>query len=88
VPVALVTARQDKWLLPRFHSDAVLQTCKLCTRLADFPNGGHGALLSPFPPGLSGLLAELLDDPPGFDRAALPEAERRIAAFFSSHLLP
>lgn len=88
VPVALVSARQDKWLLPRFHGDAVLQACKACTRLVDFPSGGHGALLSPFPPGLSGLVAELLGDPPGFDRAAVPEAERRIAAFFSKRLLP
>jgi len=88
VPVALVTAQKDKWLLPRFHSDAVLQSCKLCTRLADFPNGGHGALLSPFPSGLSGIAAELLNDPPGFDRAALPEVERKIAAFFRKHLLP
>lgn len=88
VPLALVTARQDKWLLPRFHGDAVVQTCKACARLADFPNGGHGALLSPFPPGLSGLVAELLGDPPGFDRATVPEVERKIAAFFSKHLLP
>jgi predicted dienelactone hydrolase len=88
VPLALVRAREDMWLHPRFHSDAVMQSCKACTRLADFPNGGHGALLSPFPPGLSGLLAELLGDPPGFDRKAVPEVERKIAAFFSKHLLP
>ena len=88
VPLALATARQDKWLLPRFHSDRVLLACAACVRLLDFPNGGHGALLSPFPPGLSGTLAELLDDPPGFDRSALPGMNRRIAAFFSKHLLP
>ena len=88
VPLALVTARQDKWLLPRFHSDRVLRTCAACERLGDLQNGGHGALLSPFPPGLSGTLAELLDDPPGFDRSALPEANRRIAAFFRERLLP
>jgi len=88
VPLALVTARQDKWLLPRFHSDRVLQACAACERLGDFPNGGHGALLSPFPPGRSGLAAELMNDPPGFDRSALPEMDRRIAAFFRRHLLP
>ena len=88
VPLALVTARQDKWLLPRFHSDRVLQACAACERLGDFPNGGHGALLSPFPPGRSGLAAELMDDPPGFDRSALPEMDRRVAAFFRRHLLP
>src|SRR5258706_6905340 len=88
VPLALVTARQDKWLPPRFHSERVLKACSACVRLVDFPNGGHGALLSPFPPGLSGTLAELLDDPPGFDRSALPEMNRRIAAFFRRQLLP
>src|SRR5258708_5546478 len=88
VPLALVTARQDKWLLPRFHSDRVLKACAVCERLGDFPNGGHGALLSPFPPGRSGLGAELMNDPPGFDRSVLPEMDRRIAAFFRKHLLP
>src|SRR6266849_4738558 len=71
VPLALVTAGQDKWLVPRFHSERVLQACAGCERLGDFPNGGHGALLSPFPPGLSGILADLLNDPPGFDRSVL-----------------
>jgi predicted dienelactone hydrolase len=88
VPVALVTARQDKWLIPRFHSDRVLKACAACERLGDFPNGSHGALLSPFPPGRTGLAAELMNDPPGFDRSVLPEMDRRIAAFFRKHLLP
>lgn len=88
VPLALVTAQQDKWLIPRFHSEAVLRACTTCERVADFPNGGHGALLSPFPPTLTGLAAELLNDPPGFDRGVLPEADRKIVAFFRKHLLP
>jgi predicted dienelactone hydrolase len=88
VPLALVTAGQDKWLVPRFHSERVLQACAGCERLGDFPNGGHGALLSPFPLGLSGLIADLLNDPPGFDRSVLPEVDRKIAAFFRKHLLP
>ena len=87
-PFTLEVAWQgDKWLLPRFHSDRVLRACAAkCERLADLPGGGHGALLSPFPPGLSGILADLLKDPPGFDRSALPEVNRRIAAFFRKHL--
>ena len=86
VPLALVTSREDRWLTPRFHGDAVLQACKKCTRLFDFANGGHGAMLSPFPPALSGLAAELLADPPDFDRSAVPQAERKIADFFSARL--
>jgi len=87
VPLWMVTARQDKWLIPRFHSDAVLQACPTCERLADLANGGHGALVSPLPPGLSGLLGELMNDPPGFDRAVLPEVDRKITAFFRKHLV-
>jgi predicted dienelactone hydrolase len=88
VPLGLVTARQDKWLRPRFHSDAVLRACASCERLADLPTAGHGALLSPFPPELSGLVGDLLNDPPGFDRAELPAVDQKIAAFFRKHLLP
>ena len=81
VPLGLVTARLDAWLVPRFHGDAVLKACAACETVADIRDGGHGALLSPLPPGLTGLVGELLNDPPGFNRAALPEVDRKIAAF-------
>ncbi|MCV2353700.1 dienelactone hydrolase [Paucibacter sp. B2R-40] len=88
LPLALVSARQDRWLHPQWHSDAVLKACgAACEWLADLPQGGHGALLSPLPPGLNGLLGELLNDPPGFDRSALPALDRAIADFFKRHLL-
>lgn len=32
MPLAMVTARQDKWLPPRFHSDAVPAVCARCER--------------------------------------------------------
>ena len=90
VPLALVVARQDKWLAPRFHSDRIVAACKGCEVLADMPTAGHGALLSPLPPldGLGELAAELLADPPGFDRAVMPEVDGRITAFFTRQLLP
>jgi predicted dienelactone hydrolase len=88
VPLALVTARQDKWLVPRFHSDAVLAACTPCERLADFRTGGHGAGLSPLPPKMSRLVGEMLNDPPGFDRAEVAEVNRKTAAFFLKNLLP
>ena len=90
VPLGLVTARLDKWLVPRFHSDRIAAACKSCELVADMPNGGHGALLAPPPPldRLPEILADLLADPPGFDRAVLPEVDRKIAAFFTRHLLP
>ena len=86
VPLGLVKAGRDAWLTPRFHIERVLAACSSCELIADLPNAGHGALLSPLPPGLDGLLGDLLNDPPGFDRSALPEVDRRIAAFFSRHL--
>jgi predicted dienelactone hydrolase len=88
VPLGLVTARLDTLLVPRFHSDAVLQVCKTCEWVADIRDGGHGALVSPLPPGLTGLIGDLMNDPPGFNRAALPEVHRKISAFFRKHLLP
>jgi len=34
------------------------------------------------------IAADLLGDPPGFDRARLPAMDRAIAGFFTRHLLP
>ena len=88
VPLGLVTAQGDHWLTPRFHSDRVLQACTTCEHIADLPNGGHGALLSPLPPGLGGLLGDMLNDPPGFDRSQMHGVDQKITAFFVRHLLP
>jgi predicted dienelactone hydrolase len=86
VPLALVTAQQDRWLIPKFHSDRVLAACKTCVHLADLPTGGHGAYLSPSPPGLTGLVGDLLNDPPRFDRSVMIEVDKKITAFFVQHL--
>jgi hypothetical protein len=82
-----VAAQQDHWLVPRFHTHQVLAVCKNCELVADLPTGGHGALLSPLPPGFKGLEAYLLNDPPGFDRSVLPQVDRKIVAFMAKHLL-
>jgi predicted dienelactone hydrolase len=87
VPLALLTAGQDRWLVPRFHAQALLQVCRGCEHLADLPSAGHGAYLSPLPPGLSGLEGEMLNDPPGFDRSALPAIDARVVDYFRRHLL-
>lgn len=87
VPLALVTSGQDRWLVPRWHSDPILAACSPCERLAELPDGGHGAMLSPLPPGLTGLLSDMLDDPPGFDRArVVPQVNRQITGFMLRHL--
>jgi predicted dienelactone hydrolase len=88
VPLGLVTLGQDRWLVPRFHSERVLASCTSCIRIAELPDAGHGAMLSPMPPGLDGLAGEVLNDPPGFDRSALPAVDRAITDFFRRQLLP
>jgi predicted dienelactone hydrolase len=90
VPLGIVRAGQDRWLVPRFHSGALLQACKSCVLVADVPTAGHGSLLSPPPPheNLGPIAADLLSDPPGFDRALVPATHARIVAFFRQHLLP
>lgn len=91
VPLGLVTAGRDRWLVPRFHSDRVLAACRpRCELLAHLPDGGHAALLSPPPPAnvLGGVAADLLADPPGFDRAQLAAVDQKIVAFFLARLLP
>lgn len=90
VPLALIEAGRDRWLLPQFHSGPVLAACSSCVQLALLPTGGHGALLAPLPPAdkLPPRIASLLADPPGFDRAELPALYQRISAFFQKHLLP
>jgi len=49
IPVALSTSGDDGVLLPRFHSQYVLQHCKTCTTLSDHPKAGHFDWLSPWP---------------------------------------
>jgi len=88
VPLGLIQAGQDRWLVPRFHSAAVIAQCKTCEIVANLPDAGHGALLAPLPPDMQGRIGRLLADPPGFRRAELPKLYQRIEAFFSTHLLP
>jgi len=87
VPLGVVVSGQDQWLTPRFHAGAVLKACAGCEVVAELPLAGHGSLLSPQPPRLSGIAAELLSDPPGFDRSAVPTAHAAIVGFFRRHLL-
>jgi len=86
VPLALATAAGDIWLHPRFHSSAVLAACTGCEQWAAPEPAGHGAYLAPLPSGMSGLAGRLLNDPPGFDRAAMAALDQRAVAFFNRHL--
>jgi predicted dienelactone hydrolase len=88
VPLGLVRSGRDAWLIPTFHMDRVVQACKSCEMVVDLPSAGHGSLMSPQPTMLTGTVARLLRDPPGFDRALVPQAHTRIVAFFTRKLLP
>ena len=87
VPLGIVQAGKDAWLAPRYHSGPLLKACTGCELVADLPTAGHGSLMSPQPLMLTGTVAQLLRDPPGFDRALVPQAHERIVAFFRKHLL-
>ena len=87
VPLGLIQAGKDLWLVPKFHSAAVIEACKTCELLASLPTAGHGALLAPMAPDLPPRLERLLKDPPGFNRAELPVLYGRISRFFQAHLL-
>ena len=88
VPLGLVRAGRDAWLAPRWHIDAVREVCQPCVLVADLPEAGHGSVLSPTPPELPPRAARLLNDPPGFDRDALPGTYAAIARFFLQNLTP
>lgn len=85
VALALISARNDRWLVPRFHSDAIVAACRPCEHLLNVEPGGHGALLGPLPPG--GGLSDLIQDPPGFDRdTQVPRINGAITRFFQKTL--
>lgn len=90
VPLGLITVARDQWLAPEFHAGAVLKACRpRCELVAHLPTGGHGSLLSPPPlERLGPIAADLLGDPPGFDRSVLPAVEQGIVSFFITHLVP
>lgn len=91
VALGLVLADGDRWLAPRFHGGAILQACRpRCELVAEIRDGGHGSLLSPPPPRavLNPIEADLIGDPPGFDRSQMVAVDERIVTFFRKHLLP
>jgi len=91
VPVGLVTATHDEVLLPRFHSQHVLNHCTACTQLAELP-GGHFDVLAPWPESVAREAAALQVRggglTPGFDPALRQAAHAKIAEFHRQHLLP
>jgi predicted dienelactone hydrolase len=89
VAIGLVTTGQDRWLHPRLHRDALLAACTRCERVANLPAAGHGSTLSPWPLAqlnLGAYATWLLEDPPGFDRSALPATFDAVARWLAAQL--
>jgi len=90
IPVGLSTAGKDGVLLPRFHSQHVLQHCKTCTTLSDHPQAGHFDWLSPWPASLAQTVAAT-QMRGGLPSGAFGTAERehsnaKIVQFFLSRM--
>ncbi|QTD43939.1 alpha/beta hydrolase family protein [Ottowia testudinis] len=85
-PLGLVRAGQDRWLVPRFHVDTVRAACAPCELVADLPQAGHGALLSPAPVDLSPLESRLLQGDKPLGAGELADTQQRIVQFFNRHL--
>ena len=90
IPVALSTSGKDGVLLPRFHSQHVLQHCKTCTTLSDHPQAGHFDWLSPWPASIAQTVAAT-QMRGGLPSGAFGTAERehsnaKIVQFFLSRM--
>ena len=90
VPVGVLRAGRDQWLLPRFHADHLLQRCSICTVLARLDGAGHMDLLGPWPQEVARSVAAQQPrggvPEPGFDPAARAAAFQAVAAFFRQQL--
>lgn len=90
IPIGVLAASNDEWLLPKFHSDYVLKHCQSCVSLGSLPNAGHMDLLGPWPASVAdsvGAQATRGGMPnPKFDSKERVAGFQRIVAFFNLHL--
>ena len=90
VPVGVVSAGQDTWLLPAFHATRLLRDCGACMLLSHLPGAAHMDLLSPWPASLARAAAaqQALGGlpEPGFDARQRDAAFEQIAAFYQREL--
>jgi predicted dienelactone hydrolase len=90
VPVGVLRAGRDEWLLPRFHADHVVAHCSRCRLLARLESAGHIELLSPWPQSVARRVAALQprggSPEPGFDAAERTAAFQAVAGFFRQQL--
>lgn len=89
IPVAVLEATADTVLAPAWHSGRLLRLCSSCVALGPLQGAAHFDTLSPWPADVARRVTDALGQPAtsGFDRARLPEAHQRIAAFFQRTLV-
>jgi predicted dienelactone hydrolase len=89
IPVALITAKNDGVLVPRFHSDHVLANCRNCQLLVEL-TAGHFDLLAPWPEPVAKDVAsaQVRGGMPtsGFDARLRDSAFAKVAEFHLKHL--
>jgi predicted dienelactone hydrolase len=92
IPVGIVSAQNDRLLLPRFHSARLLAHCSRCHSLVDLPGTGHMDLMRPWPDALAREVASKQarggEPTPGLNPALLTDAHAKIVAFHRQHLNP
>ena len=83
-PLQLWQAEDDRIASDRWNAEAVLA---IAPETHIVPLAGHFAFLAPCSEALAALVAEICQDPPGFDRAGFhAEFNRAVVAFFQRHL--
>ena len=90
VPVGLVAAQADQWLVPTFHSAHVARHCTTCTTLADLPGATHFDVMHPWPAAAAADVARTqlrgAIPNPAFDGWLRDEAYARVVQFHRQHL--
>jgi predicted dienelactone hydrolase len=90
IPVGVLAASNDDWLLPKFHSEYVLRECKSCVSLGTLPNAAHMDLLAPWPAAIAKSVGSEVTrggmPNPKFDAKDREAGFARIVQFFNQHL--
>jgi pimeloyl-ACP methyl ester carboxylesterase len=82
LPVAIYGAEKDRWLVPRFHSEWVVENLP-GAQLHRVPNAWHFAFMDTPSVAIPTRNGDIGADPAGFDRSAfLKQLSRDLPAFF------
>ncbi len=91
IPVGVLGASNDEWLVPKFHSEYLLANCTKCVSLSTLPNAGHMDLLSPWPQDVATSVGEKVlrggMPNPKFEPKDRTQGFERIVQFFNQQLI-